>query len=301
MNEDQLQAISPLDGRYLEKSSHLRQYFSESALMRYRVLTEIKWLIFLSQNKDLNQVPRLSKDLKNLLEDIISQFSIEDAKRIKSIEKETNHDVKAIEYFLQEKIKNLPDGNDLIPFIHFACTSEDINNISYALMLKEATALQIKELNLLIDTLRKQSHHWADDTMLSRTHGQAATPTTMGKEFANFVYRLNQQINTLEAIEYRAKMNGAVGNFNAHKIAYPDINWADLSETFIKSIGLTNNPYTTQIEPHDWMAELFHSLIRINNICLDLSKDIWMYISLGYFKQTIKSSEVGSSTMPHIK
>ncbi|SVA56546.1 uncharacterized protein METZ01_LOCUS109400, partial [marine metagenome] len=299
MNEDQLQAISPLDGRYLEKSTHLRQYFSESALMRYRVLTEIKWLIFLSENKDLNQVPRLSEDLKNLLEGFIPQFSIEDAKRIKSIEKETNHDVKAVEYFLQEKIRALPDGNDLIPFIHFACTSEDINNISYALMLKDATELQVKELNLLIDTLRTQSHDWAGDTMLSRTHGQAATPTTMGKEFANFVYRLNQQIKTLEAIEYRAKMNGAVGNFNAHKIAYPDINWTDLSEKFIKSIGLTNNPYTTQIEPHDWMAELFHSLIRINNICLDLSKDIWMYISLGYFHQTIKSSEVGSSTMPH--
>jgi adenylosuccinate lyase len=166
-------------------------------------------------------------------------------------------------------------------------------------MLKDATEIQVKELNLLINTLRNQSHQWADDTMLSRTHGQAATPTTMGKEFANFVYRLNQQINTLETIEYRAKMNGAVGNFNAHKIAYPDINWVDVSEKFIKSIGLTNNPYTTQIEPHDWMAELFHSLIRINNICLDLSKDIWMYISLGYFHQTIKSSEVGSSTMPH--
>ena len=299
MNEDQLQAISPLDGRYLEKSTHLRQYFSESALMRYRVLTEIKWLIFLSENKDLNQVPRLSEDLKNLLEDFIPQFSIEDAKRIKAIEKETNHDVKAVEYFLQEKIRALPDGNDLIPFIHFACTSEDINNISYALMLRDATKLQVKELNLLIDTLRTQSHDWAGDTMLSRTHGQAATPTTMGKEFANFVYRLNQQIKTLEAIEYRAKMNGAVGNFNAHKIAYPDISWTDLSEKFIKSIELTNNPYTTQIEPHDWMAELFHSLIRINNICLDLSKDIWMYISLGYFHQTIKSSEVGSSTMPH--
>jgi len=267
--------------------------------MRYRVLTEIKWLIFLSENKDLNQVPRLSEDLKNLLEDFIPQFSIEDAKRIKAIEKETNHDVKAVEYFLQEKIRALPDGNDLIPFIHFACTSEDINNISYALMLKDATKLQVKELNLLIDTLRTQSHDWAGDTMLSRTHGQAATPTTMGKEFANFVYRLNQQIKTLEAIEYRAKMNGAVGNFNAHKIAYPDISWTDLSEKFIKSIELTNNPYTTQIEPHDWMAELFHSLIRINNICLDLSKDIWMYISLGYFHQTIKSSEVGSSTMPH--
>ena len=299
MNEDQLQAISPLDGRYLEKSTHLRQYFSESALMRYRVLTEIKWLIFLSENKDLNQVPRLSEDLKNLLEDFIPQFSIEDAKRIKAIEKETNHDVKAVEYFLQEKIRALPEGSDLIPFIHFACTSEDINNISYALMLRDATKLQVKELNLLIDTLRTQSHDWAGDTMLSQTHGQAATPTTMGKEFANFVYRLNQQIKTLEAIEYRAKMNGAVGNFNAHKIAYPDINWTDLSEKFIKSIELTNNPYTTQIEPHDWMAELFHSLIRINNICLDLSKDIWMYISLGYFHQTIKSSEVGSSTMPH--
>ena len=299
MNDDQLQAISPIDGRYLEKSTHLRQYFSESALMRYRVLTEIKWLIFLTEYKDLNQIPVLSKDIKESLENIIEQFSIDDAKAIKIIENQTNHDVKSIEYFLQEKINRLPDGKNLIPFIHFGCTSEDINNISYALMLKDATEIQVKELNLLINTLRNQSHQWADDTMLSRTHGQAATPTTMGKEFAHFVYRLNQQINTLETIEYRAKMNGAVGNFNAHKIAYPDINWVDVSEKFIKSSGLTNNPYTTQIEPHDWMAELFHSLIRINNICLDLSKDIWMYISLGYFHQTIKSSEVGSSTMPH--
>lgn len=299
MNEDQLQAISPLDGRYLEKSTHLRQYFSESALMRYRVLTEIKWLIFLSQNKDLNQVPQSSTELKNLLEDIVTQFSIEDAKRIKSIEKETNHDVKAVEYFLQEKIRNLPDGNDLIPFIHFACTSEDINNISYALMLKDACESLLHELTLLINTLRDASHKWSEDVMLSRTHGQPASPTSMGKEFANFVSRIDQQKSILEAIEFRAKINGAVGNFNAHKIAYPEINWVDLSSEFIESLGLTNNPYTTQIEPHDWMAELFHSLIRINNICLDLSKDIWTYISLGYFKQTTTSSEVGSSTMPH--
>ena len=299
MNDDQLQTISPIDGRYIEKTKHLREYFSESALMRYRVLTEIKWLVFLSENDDLKQIPKLSNELKKQLDDIIGNFSIDDAKSIKTIEKETNHDVKAVEYFLQEKLSNLSGGKDLIPFIHFACTSEDINNISYAIMLKDACDSQYRELNLLQDKLRDYSHQWADDAMISRTHGQAASPTTMGKEFANFASRLDQQIKTLEGLEYRAKMNGAVGNFNAHQVAYPDIDWIDLSSSFIKSLELTNNLYTTQIEPHDWMAELFHVLIRINNICLDLSKDIWTYISWGYFKQTIKSSEVGSSTMPH--
>ncbi len=299
MTDDQLQTISPIDGRYIEKTKHLREYFSESALMRYRVLTEIKWLVFLSENDDLKQIPKLSNELKNQLDDIIGNFSIDDAKSIKTIEKETNHDVKAVEYFLQEKLSNLSGGKDLIPFIHFACTSEDINNISYAIMLKDACDSQYRELNLLQDKLRDYSHQWADDAMISRTHGQAASPTTMGKEFANFASRFDQQIKTLEGLEFRAKMNGAVGNFNAHQVAYPDIDWIDLSSSFIKSLDLTNNLYTTQIEPHDWMAELFHALIRINNICLDLSKDIWTYISWGYFKQTIKSSEVGSSTMPH--
>ena len=299
MTDDQLQTISPIDGRYIEKTKHLREYFSESALMRYRVLTEIKWLVFLSENDDLKQIPKLSNELKKQLDDIIGNFSIDDAKSIKTIEKETNHDVKAVEYFLQEKLSNLSGGKDLIPFIHFACTSEDINNISYAIMLKDACDSQYRELNLLQDKLRDYSHQWADDAMISRTHGQAASPTTMGKEFANFASRFDQQIKTLEGLEFRAKMNGAVGNFNAHQVAYPDIDWIDLSSSFIKSLDLTNNLYTTQIEPHDWMAELFHVLIRINNICLDLSKDIWTYISWGYFKQTIKSSEVGSSTMPH--
>ena len=298
MTDDQLQTISPIDGRYIEKTKHLREYFSESALMRYRVLTEIKWLVFLSENEDLKQIPKLSNKLKKQLDDIISNFSIDDAKSIKTIEKETNHDVKAVEYFLQEKLSHLSGGKDLIPFIHFACTSEDINNISYAIMLKDACDSQYRELNLLQDKLRDYSHQWADDAMISRTHGQAASPTTMGKEFANFVSRFDQ-VKTLEGLEFRAKMNGAVGNFNAHQVAYPDIDWIDLSSSFIKSLELTNNLYTTQIEPHDWMAELFHALIRINNICLDLSKDIWTYISWGYFKQTIKSSEVGSSTMPH--
>ena len=299
MTDDQLQTISPIDGRYIEKTKHLREYFSESALMRYRVLTEIKWLVFLSENDDLKQIPKLSNELKKQLDDIIGNFSIDDAKSIKTIEKETNHDVKAVEYFLQEKLSNLSGGKDLIPFIHFACTSEDINNISYAILLKDACDSQCRELNLLQDKLRDYSHQWADDAMISRTHGQAASPTTMGKEFANFASRFDQQIKTLEGLEFRAKMNGAVGNFNAHQVAYPDIDWIDLSSSFIKSLELTNNLYTTQIEPHDWMAELFHALIRINNICLDLSKDIWTYISWGYFKQTIKSSEVGSSTMPH--
>ena len=208
MTNDQLQTISPIDGRYIEKTKHLREYFSESALMRYRVLTEIKWLVFLSENDDLKQIPKLSNELKKQLDDIIGNFSIDDAKSIKTIEKETNHDVKAVEYFLQEKLSNLSGGKDLIPFIHFACTSEDINNISYAIMLKDACDSQCRELNLLQDKLRDYSHQWADDAMISRTHGQAASPTTMGKEFANFASRFDQQIKTLEGLEYRAKMNG---------------------------------------------------------------------------------------------
>ena len=198
MNDDQLQTISPIDGRYIEKTAHLREYFSESALMRYRVLTEIRWLVFLSEHNELKQIPTLSDDLKRQLDEIITQFSIDDAKTIKSIEKETNHDVKAVEYFLQEKLSNLSGGKDLIPFIHFACTSEDINNISYAIMLKDACESQYKELNLLRETLRDYSHQWAEDVMLSRTHGQAASPTTMGKELANFVSRLDRQITILE-------------------------------------------------------------------------------------------------------
>ena len=299
MKKNQLQAISPIDGRYSNKCDHLREFFSEASLMHYRVKTEIKWLQYLANNSELKEIPPLSSELNTLLENIDENFSMEDALEIKDIENTINHDVKSIEYFLQAKMKEADGGADYLPFIHFGCTSEDINNISYALMIKEAIKTERNSYVELIDVLRSQSHEWSDCAMLSRTHGQAASPTTMGKEFANVVYRLESQLETLDKIEYRAKMNGAVGNYNAHKIAYPKINWIDLSNDFITSLGLTNNPYTTQIEPHDWIAEVFHSLIRINNILMDFSKDIWLYISMGYFDQIKKDEEVGSSTMPH--
>ena len=299
MKKNQLQAISPIDGRYSNKCDHLREFFSEASLMHYRVKTEIKWLQYLANNSELKEIPPLSSELNTLLENIDENFSIEDALEIKGIENTINHDVKSIEYFLQSKMKEAKGGADYLPFIHFGCTSEDINNISYALMIKEAVITERNSYVELIDGLRSQSHEWSDCAMLSRTHGQAASPTTMGKEFANFVYRLESQLQILDKIEYRAKMNGAVGNYNAHQVAYPEINWIDLSHDFITSLGLTNNPYTTQIEPHDWIAEVFHSLIRINNILMDFSKDIWLYISMGYFDQIKKDKEVGSSTMPH--
>ena len=299
MKKNQLQAISPIDGRYSNKCDHLREFFSEASLMHYRVKTEIKWLQYLANNSELKEIPPLSSELNTLLENIDENFSMEDALEIKDIENTINHDVKSIEYFLQAKMKEADDGADYLPFIHFGCTSEDINNISYALMIKEAVITERNSYVELIDGLRSRSHEWSDCAMLSRTHGQAASPTTMGKEFANVVYRLESQLETLDKVEYRAKMNGAVGNYNAHKIAYPKINWIDLSNDFITSLGLTNNPYTTQIEPHDWIAEVFHSLIRINNILMDFSKDIWLYISMGYFDQIKKDEEVGSSTMPH--
>ena len=299
MKKNQLQAISPIDGRYSNKCDHLREFFSEASLMHYRVKTEIKWLQYLANNSELKEIPPLSSELNTLLENIDENFSIEDALEIKGIENTINHDVKSIEYFLQAKMKEAEGGADYLPFIHFGCTSEDINNISYALMIKEAIKTERNSYLELVDGLRTQAHVWSDCAMLSRTHGQAASPTTMGKEFANVVYRLESQLETLDKIEYRAKMNGAVGNYNAHQVAYPEINWIDLSHDFITSLGLTNNPYTTQIEPHDWIAEVFHSLIRINNILMDFSKDIWLYISMSYFDQIKKDKEVGSSTMPH--
>ena len=299
MKKNQLQAISPIDGRYSNKCDHLREFFSEASLMHYRVKTEIKWLQYLANNSELKEIPPLSSELNTLLENIDENFSIEDALEIKGIENTINHDVKSIEYFLQSKMKEAEGGADYLPFIHFGCTSEDINNISYALMIKEAIKTERNSYLELVDGLRTQAHEWSDCAMLSRTHGQAASPTTMGKEFANVVYRLELQLEILDKIEYRAKMNGAVGNYNAHQVAYPEINWIDLSHDFITSLGLTNNPYTTQIEPHDWIAEVFHSLIRINNILMDFSKDKWLYISMGYFDQIKKDKEVGSSTMPH--
>ena len=299
MSDEQLLAVSPIDGRYSKKVEHLRAIFSESALMRYRVITEIRWLEYLSECDQLDQIPPMTSEVSNGLKKIQSDFTLEDATRIKEIESKINHDVKAIEYFLKEKIEAIEEGVNYTSFIHFACTSEDINNISYALMLKDGVGEIIKSIEQVIEKLKMQSHAWAGHSMLSRTHGQPASPSTMGKEIANFVSRLDRQLVLLKNAEYLAKMNGAVGNYNAHSIAYPKVDWESVSNGYIDSLGLSFNPYTTQIEPHDWMAELFHTIIRINNIFLDLSRDIWMYISIGYFKQVVNESEVGSSTMPH--
>ena len=299
MSDEQLTAISPIDGRYSNKVEHLRAIFSESALMRYRVIAEISWLEYLSDCEQLDQIPIMPPHVKDAIRKIQLDFSMEDAARIKEIESEINHDVKAIEYFLQEKIEKIEGGKNYTSFIHFACTSEDINNISYALMLKDGVDELKTSIEQLTDTLKDRSHSWASCSMLSRTHGQPASPTTMGKEFANFLNRLNRQLDLLKNTQFLAKMNGAVGNYNAHTIAYPGIDWESISKEYIDVLGLKFNPYTTQIEPHDWMAELFHTMIRINNICLDISRDIWMYISIGYFKQVVNESEVGSSTMPH--
>ena len=299
MSDEQLLAVSPIDGRYSKKVEHLRAIFSESALMRYRVITEITWLEYLSECDQLDQIPPMTSEVSNGLKKIQSDFTLEDATRIKEIESKINHDVKAIEYFLKEKIEDIDEGVNYTSFIHFACTSEDINNISYALMLKDGVGEIIKSIEQVIKKLKMQSHAWAGHSMLSRTHGQPASPSTMGKEIANFVSRLDRQLVLLKNAEYLAKMNGAVGNYNAHSIAYPKVDWESVSNGYIDSLGLSFNPYTTQIEPHDWMAELFHTIIRINNIFLDLSRDIWMYISIGYFKQVVNESEVGSSTMPH--
>ena len=299
MSDEQLLAVSPIDGRYSNKVEHLRAVFSESALMRYRVITEITWLQYLSDCDQLDQIPSMTSEIRNGVNKIQSDFTLEDAARIKEIESKINHDVKAVEYFLKEKIESIEGGENYTSFIHFACTSEDINNISYALMLRDGVGEIIKSIEKLIETLKEQSHTWAGDPMLSRTHGQPASPSTMGKELANFVSRMNKQLVLLKNAEYLAKMNGAVGNYNAHTIAYPKVDWESVSKGYIDSLGLSFNPYTTQIEPHDWMAELFHIIIRINNILLDLSRDIWMYISIGYFKQVVNEAEVGSSTMPH--
>ena len=299
MSDEQLLAVSPIDGRYSKKVEHLRAIFSESALMRYRVITEITWLKYLSECDQLDQIPPMTSEVSNGLKKIQSDFTLKDATRIKEIESKINHDVKAIEYFLKEKIEAIEEGVNYTSFIHFACTSEDINNISYALMLKDGVGEIIKSIEQVIEKLKMQSHAWAGHSMLSRTHGQPASPSTMGKEIANFVSRLDRQLILLKNAEYLAKMNGAVGNYNAHSIAYPKVDWESVSNGYIDSLGLSFNPYTTQIEPHDWMAELFHTIIRINNIFLDLSRDIWMYISIGYFKQVVNESEVGSSTMPH--
>ena len=295
-----LTAISPVDGRYQNKTDVLRPIFSEYGLFRFRVLVEIEWLKKLSKNPNIKEIESFSASSISLLDNIKNNFSIDDAKQIKKIEKITNHDMKAVEYFIREKIQSDPKLKNVSQFIHFACTSEDINNLSYALMLKDAREnILLPKLQKLIIILQEMSDSYASIPMLSRTHGQTASPTTLGKEMAIYVYRALRQMKQFENIELLGKLNGAVGNFNAHFAAYPDINWMSLSKEFIEELGLTWNPYTTQIESHDYMAEYFHTLARTNTILIDLCRDLWGYISLGYFNLKPIKGEVGSSTMPH--
>jgi len=296
----QLNALSPLDGRYHSKVEPLRAYFSEFGLIRFRVLIEIEWLKALAAQPDILEIPPFSAATIAQLDALNTNFSEADAAAIKTIEKRTNHDVKAVEYWLREQLKDNPETANQLEFIHFACTSEDINNLSHALMLKGAReAVMLPALQQLISRMTEIAHQLADLPMLCRTHGQTATPSTMGKEFANVVYRLQRAQQRLADTEILGKINGAVGNYNAHLSAYPNINWEDFAQRFVSARGITFNPYTIQIEPHDYMAELYDAYARINTILVDLDRDIWGYISLGYFKQKVIAGEVGSSTMPH--
>jgi adenylosuccinate lyase len=300
MDLTQLTALSPVDGRYGSKTETLRPIFSEYGLIRHRVLVEVRWLQALARHDGIREVPALSTHAVRLLDDIIGKFSEQDAQRVKNIERTTNHDVKAVEYFLKEKISGNDELEAISEFFHFACTSEDINNLAYALMLCEARMQTL--LPLMDDVIRAitdLAHRYADEPMLARTHGQTASPTTVGKEMANVAARLQRQRELLANVPMLGKMNGAVGNYNAHLASYPDVDWPALSGEFIAGIGLEINPYTTQIEPHDYMAELFDCLARFNTILIDFSRDVWGYISLGYFKQKTVAGEVGSSTMPH--
>jgi adenylosuccinate lyase len=299
MNAPELTALSPLDGRYARKCDGFRKLFSEFGLIKLRTLTEVRWLQFLAGHPGIGDCGPLPPAVNKVLDDLVENFGTEQAQRIKDIEKTTNHDVKAVEYLIAEILAD-NDAPDIRPFVHFACTSEDINNIAYALMLSEGRAQIIgPALRQLTDKLRSMAAETAGQPMLARTHGQPASPTTLGKELGNIVARLERQMSVFEGIAARAKMNGAVGNFNAHMVAYPDLDWPELSRTFIESLGLEFNPYTTQIEPHDWIAEYCDALARINTILIDASRDFWSYISIGYFRQRRVASEVGSSTMPH--
>ena len=294
-----LTALSPLDGRYAKKCDALRPYLSEFGLIAARVTVEVRWLQSLAKHDGIVEVAAFSDNTNQALDAIISNFSEDDALRIKTIEATTNHDVKAVEYFLKEKIADIDELKNVGEFIHFACTSEDINNLSHALMLKSGREVLADSMQQICDALTTLAVTHADQPMLSRTHGQTASPTTLGKEMANVAYRLARQIKQFNQVELLGKINGAVGNYNAHLSAYPSIDWAAHAEQFVHSLGLTFNPYTTQIEPHDYMAELFDALKRFNTILIDFNRDIWGYISLGYFKQRLKEGEVGSSTMPH--
>ena len=299
-SDNSLLAISPLDGRYKSKCEDLAPYFSEFALMRYRVLVEVKWLQKLSEHDQIDDLQVISERGLVYLDDLITNFSIIDAQRIKAIEATTNHDVKAVEYFIKEKFEDNTEFSDQLEFVHFACTSEDINNLAYALMLRDGRDKvildQMREIEKQLAQLAKD---FANQPILCRTHGQSASPSTVGKEFANVVHRLRRQIMQIESNEILGKINGAVGNYNAHLCAYPDIDWQANAKEFVEGLGLKWNPYTTQIEPHDYVAELFAAVCRFNTVLIDFDRDIWAYISLGYFKQRTVAGEVGSSTMPH--
>mgnify|MGYP005845732031 CR=1 FL=1 len=297
---DALTALSPLDGRYARKTALLRPYFSEYGLIRMRVLIEVRWLQALAAHPQIDEIPALSEPARAALDAIVDGFGIADARRVKEIEAATNHDVKAIEYFLKEKIRGHAEIAAVGEFIHFACTSEDINNLSYGLMLQQvrATAL-LPRMDELIGAIEALAHRYATQPMLARTHGQPASPTTLGKEMANVAYRLRRARDRVTNVELLGKINGAVGNYNAHLIAYPHVDWPALAKAFVESLGLRFNPYTTQIEPHDYVAELLQAVGRFNTVLVDFNRDVWGYIALAYFKQKVVKGEVGSSTMPH--
>ncbi|MFS2122911.1 adenylosuccinate lyase [Pseudomonas sp. Pseusp97] len=301
MQLSSLTAVSPVDGRYGSKTSALRPIFSEYGLIRFRVLVEVRWLQRLAAHAGIPEVAPLSAEANALLNQLAEDFQLEHAQRIKDIERTTNHDVKAVEYLLKEQAAKLPELAKVSEFIHFACTSEDINNLSHALMLREGRdTVLLPLMRQIADAIRELAVKFADVPMLSRTHGQPASPTTLGKELANVVYRLERQIKQVASVELLGKINGAVGNYNAHLSAYPQVDWEANAREFIEGdLGLNWNPYTTQIEPHDYIAELFDAVARFNTILIDFDRDVWGYISLGYFKQKTVAGEIGSSTMPH--
>ncbi|MDF3029477.1 MAG: purB [Moraxellaceae bacterium] len=294
-----LTALSPVDGRYASKVDALRPVFSEYGLIRARVEVEVRWLQRLAAHAGIAEVPPFSAEANAFLDTLVANFSEADAQWIKDTERTTNHDVKAVEYFLKDRVAAVPELAKVTEFIHFACTSEDINNTSHGLMLKAGRDVLLKPMKQVLDAIKALARTHADLPMLSRTHGQTASPTTLGKEMANVAYRLERQIRQFENVEILGKINGAVGNYNAHLSAYPDVDWEANAKAFVESLGLSFNPYTTQIEPHDYIAEYFHAVQRFNTILIDFDRDVWGYISLGYFKQRLKEGEVGSSTMPH--
>ena len=300
MQLSSLTAVSSVDGRYAGRTTDLREIFSEYGLIRYRLIVEIRWFQALAASADIPQVLNLSETANEFLENLISEFGLEAAQRVKAIEASTNHDVKAVEYYLKECFADQDELNGLSEFLHFACTSEDINNLSYALMMLDARErLLLPAFTGINNTLRAMAGEYADVAMLSRTHGQTASPTTLGKEMANVAVRLQRQTDQFTRQPILGKINGAVGNFNAHITAYPEVDWPTFAQQFVESLGLTWNPWTTQIEPHDWMAECFHTMSRYHTILIDLCRDIWAYISIGYFSQKTIAGEIGSSTMPH--